>query len=361
MHVRKSRWTSEPAGPTNMPQSQGLQIVLAARPQGAVKLSDFRLQETSIPTPGVGEVLLKVLYLSLDPYMRGRMDDRKSYADPARVGDVMPGESVCTVVTSNHTNYAAGDFVAAYTGWQTHFLSKGERLRKLDPGLAPVSTALGVLGMPGFTAYSGLKLIGRPAKGETVVVAAAGGAVGSLVGQLARIYGARAVGIAGGPQKCAFVKEELGFDAAVDHRAPDFPALLAAACPAGVDVYFENVGGAIWQAILPLLNRFARVPVSGLIAHYDRSTSSSSGDHLPRTMREIIVKRLTLQGFLNFDFAEAHFGEFLREVSKWIAEGRVRYREDIVEGLENAPKAFIGMLNGKNFGKALVHIANRDE
>jgi NADPH-dependent curcumin reductase len=336
---------------------RALQIVLAARPQGAVKLSDFRLQEASMPTPSAGEILLEVVYLSLDPYMRGRMDDRKSYADPARVGDVMPGQSVCTVVASNHPNYAAGEFVVAYTGWQTHFLSKGERLRKLDPKAAPVSTAVGVLGMPGFTAYSGLKLIGKPAEGETVVVASAAGAVGSLVGQLARIYGARAVGIAGGPQKCAFVKEELGFDAAVDHHAPDFPALLATACPAGVDVYFENVGGAIWQAILPLLNRFARVPVSGLIAHYDGNGSSSSGDHLPSTMRQILTKRLTVQGFINSDFAEAHFGEFLGDVSRWIAEGRVRYREDIVEGLENAPKAFIGMLHGKNFGKALVHVA----
>jgi NADPH-dependent curcumin reductase len=336
---------------------RALQIVLAARPQGAVKLSDFRLQEASMPTPSAGEILLEVVYLSLDPYMRGRMDDRKSYADPARVGDVMPGQSVCTVVASNHPNYAAGEFVVAYTGWQTHFLSKGERLRKLDPKAAPVSTAVGVLGMPGFTAYSGLKLIGKPAEGETVVVASAAGAVGSLVGQLARIYGARAVGIAGGPQKCAFVKEELGFDAAVDHHTPDFPALLAAACPAGVDVYFENVGGAIWQAILPLLNRFARVPVSGLIAHYDGNGSSSSGDHLPSTMRQILVKRLTVQGFINSDFAEAHFGEFLGDVSRWIAEGRVRYREDIVEGLENAPKAFIGMLHGKNFGKALVQVS----
>jgi NADPH-dependent curcumin reductase len=338
-----------------------LQIVLAARPQGAVKLSDFRLQEASMPTPSVGEILLEVLYLSLDPYMRGRMDDRKSYADPARVGDVMPGQSVCKVITSNHPNYAAGEFVVAFTGWQTHFLSKGERLRKLDPKAAPISTAIGVLGMPGFTAYSGLKLIGKPARGETVVVAAAAGAVGSLVGQLAQIYGAKAVGIAGGPQKCAFVKEELGFDAAVDHHAPDFPTLLAAACPAGVDVYFENVGGAIWQAILPLLNQFARVPISGVIAHYDGSGSSSGGDHLPGTMRQIVAKRLVLQGFINSDFAEAHFGEFLGDVSRWVAEGRVRYREDIVEGLENAPKAFIGMLSGKNFGKALVHVANLDD
>jgi NADPH-dependent curcumin reductase len=337
-----------------------LQIVLAARPRGAVKLSDFRLQEASMPTPGAGEILLEVIYLSLDPYMRGRMDDRKSYSDPAKVGEVMPAQSVCRVVASHHPDYAAGEFLVAFTGWQTHFLSKGERLRKLDPSTVSLSTAIGVLGMPGFTAYSGLKLIGKPAVGETVVVAAAAGAVGSLVGQLARIYGARAVGIAGGPKKCAFVKEGLGFDAAVDHHAPDFPALLAAACPAGVDVYFENAGGAIWQAILPLLNRFARVPVSGLIAHYD-GHESSGADHLPGTMRQVIAKRLTLQGFINSDFAEAHFGEFIEDVSRWIAEGRVRYREDIVEGLENAPEAFIGMLNGRNFGKALVHVTKLDD
>ena len=223
------------------------QIVLAARPHGKPKVTDFRLEETPIPTPGSGQVLLRVQYLSLDPYMRGRMDDRKSYAAPSPLGDVMPGESVATVVASRHTGYSEGDIVLAHTGWRTHALSDRADLRKLDPAVAPVTTGLGVMGMPGFTAYGGLRAIGKPKPGETVVVAAASGPVGSLVGQLAKIAGARAVGIAGGPEKCAYVKHELGFDAAVDHKGADFTAKLAAACPDGIDVYFENVGGAIWQ------------------------------------------------------------------------------------------------------------------
>src|SRR6266545_4504973 len=229
------------------------QVVLAARPQGRPKQSDFRLEETAVPTPGAGQVLLRVQYLSLDPYMRGRMDDRKSYATPLPLGGVMQGESVATVITSKNPAYSQGDIVLARTGWRTHALSDRADLRKLDPAVAPVTTGLGVLGMPGFTAYGGLRVIGSPAPGETVVVAAASGPVGSLVGQLAKIGGARAVGIAGGPEKCAYVKDELRFDAAIDHRDSDFADKLAAACPDGIDVYFENVGGAIWQAVLPLL------------------------------------------------------------------------------------------------------------
>src|SRR2546423_2787316 len=260
------------------------QIVLAARPQGEPRLTDFRLEETAVPTPGPGQVLLQVQYLSLDPYMRGRMDDRKSYAPPTPLGGVMPGESVATVVASHHPGYSAGDIVLAHTGWRTHALSDRADLRKLDPAVAPVTTGLGVLGMPGFTAYGGLRVIGRPQPGETVVVAAASGPVGSLVGQLAQLAGARAVGIAGGPQKCAFVKDELRFDAAVDHRAADFPARLAAACPHGIDVYFENVGGAIWEAVLPLVNDFARVPVSGLIALLNGGPPGDGTDPLPVTL-----------------------------------------------------------------------------
>src|SRR5215831_13151084 len=245
------------------------QIVLAARPQGKPELTDFRLEETAIPTPASGQLLLGVQYLSLDPYMRGRMDDRKSYAKPLQLGEVMTGETVAQVLTSNHPAYAEGDIVLAPTGWRTHALSDGTGLRKLDPAVAPVTTGLGVLGMPGFTAYAGLRLIGKPQPRETVVVAAASGPVGSLVGQLAKLTGARAVGIAGGSQKCAFVKDELRFDAAIDHRDAAFAAKLTAACLDGIDVYFENVGGAIWQAVLPLLNTFARAPVSGLIAQYN--------------------------------------------------------------------------------------------
>ena len=246
--------------------TRGRQIVLAARPKGKPELTDFRLEETAVPAPGSGQLLLEVQYLSLDPYMRGRMTAGKSYATPLEIGEVMTGESVAQVLVSNNSSYGKGDVVLARTGWRTHALSDGMGLRKLDPTAAPVTTGLGVLGMPGFTAYGGLRAIGKPQPGETVVVAAASGPVGSLVGQLAQLAGARAVGIAGGPQKCAFVKDELRFDAAVDHRAADLPARLAAACPQGIDVYFENVGGAIWDAVLPLLNDFARVPVSGLIA-----------------------------------------------------------------------------------------------
>ncbi len=331
------------------------QIVLAARPKGKPQLTDFRLEKTAIPTPAVGQLLLGVQYLSLDPYMRGRMDDRKSYAKPLQLGDVMTGETVAQILTSTHPAYAKGDIVLAPTGWRTHALSDGTGLRKLDPAFAPVTTSLGVLGMPGFTAYGGLRLIGKPQPGESVVVAAASGPVGSLVGQLAKLAGARAVGIAGGPEKCAYVKDELCFDAAIDHRDSDFAAKLSAACPDGIDVYFENVGGVIWQAVLPLLNKFARVPVSGLIAQYNGVGKGDGTDRLPATMREILSKSLTMHGFMNYEFAE-YYPEFLREVGAGIADGRIRYREDIVEGLERAPEAFIGMLEGHNFGKLIVRV-----
>ena len=341
-----------------MTEAKARQIVLAARPRGRPKPSDFRLEETAIPTPSAGQVLLRVQYLSLDPYMRGRMDDRKSYAKPVPLGGVMEGESVATVIASQHPGYSEGDIVLARTGWRSHALSDRADLRKLDPAVAPVTTGLGVLGMPGFTAYGGLRVIGNPKPGETVVVAAASGPVGSLVGQLAKMWGAKAVGIAGGTEKCAYVKDELRFDAAIDHRAADFPAQLAAACPNGIDVYFENVGGAIWQAVLPLLNKFARVPVSGLIAQYNGVGKGDGTDRLPATMREILSNRLTVRGFINYDFAEQHYAQFLREVGAGLADGRIRYREDFVDGLENAPEAFIGMLEGRNFGKLIVRVGS---
>jgi NADPH-dependent curcumin reductase len=331
------------------------QIFLAARPSGQVKLSDFALREIPLPTPSEGKLLLRGCFLSLDPYMRGRMDDLASYAKPLSVGDVMPGETVCVVEVSRHPDYKPGDVVLAPSGWQTKFACGGTGLRKVDTQVAPMSAYLGVLGMPGFTAYAGLRVIGKPIKGDTVVVSAAAGAVGSLAGQLAKIAGARAVGIAGGPNKCTLVKEELGFDIAVDYKATGFPEALAMACPDGVDVYFENVGGVVWQAVLPLLNQFARVPVSGIIAHYDRGYSSGD-DLLSETMRQVIAKRLTLRGFINYDFAAEYFADFVRDVSAWLKEGRIHYREHIVDGLENAPKAFIGMLNGENLGKALVRL-----
>ena len=344
-----------------MTASVARQIVLAARPNGKPKLTDFRLEETEIPTPAVGQLLLEVQYLSLDPYMRGRMDDRKSYATPLQLGDAMAGEAIAKVLVSNHSGYAEGDIVLAPTGWRTHALSDGAdlhggTLRKLAPAAA-VTAGLGVLGMPGFTAYCGMRAIGKPQPGETVVVAAASGPVGSLVGQLAKLAGARAVGIAGGPEKCAFVRDELRFDAAIDHHAADFPAQLAAACPNGIDVYFENVGGAIWQAVLPLLNKYARVPVSGLIAQYNGTSGGDGTDRLPATMREVLSKSLTVRAFINYDFAAQYYADFLRDVGAGIADGSIRYREDIVDGLENAPEAFIGMLDGRNFGKLIVRVA----
>ena len=294
----------DPVTPEN-----GLQIVLAARPQGKVTPDDFRLEHFSPPEPGAGEFLIKVDYLSLDPYMRGRMDDRKSYAEPAKIGDVMPGESIGTIIASNHPGFSQGEVVLAHTGWRTHAISRGEGVRRIDRGPLPVTTRLGVLGMPGFSAYVGMRAIGKPKKGETVVVAAACGPVGSFAGQLARIDGARAVGIAGGPTKCAYLKDELHFDAAVDHRTPDFRDTLAAACPDGIDVYFENVGGAVWQAVLPLLNRFARVPVCGLIAQYDGGAETETAGQLATTMRQILTQRLLVRGFINYDFAEEYPAE----------------------------------------------------
>src|SRR5579862_2227048 len=331
-----------------MSESTVRQIILASRPKGLPAPENFRLELAAMPAMPPGGLLLRVLYLSLDPYMRGRMDDRKSYAKPVGIGEVMPGESVCEVIASDRPGYNVGDIVLARTGWRTHAASDGAALRKLDPKLAPITTGLGVLGMPGFTAYAGLYVIGKPKAGETVVVAAASGPVGSLVGQLAKMAGAKAVGIAGGSEKCRYVAEELRFDAAVDHRTPDFAEKLAAACPKGIDVYFENVGGAVWQAVLPLLNGFARVPVCGLIAQYSAAGQAAGPNLLPATMRDVLTKSLTLRGFINYEFAAEHYPDFLRTVSAGIAEGRIRYREDVTDELENAPATFIGMLEGRN-------------
>lgn len=330
-------------------------IVLAARPTGRPKPSDFRVEQAALPAPGAGELLLQILYLSLDPYMRGRMNAGRSYAKPVDIDAVMEGGTVARVVRSRHPDYKEGDVVLSHSGWQSFAVSDGTGLRKLDPAAAPVTTALGVMGMPGFTAYAGLLTIGRPKPGETVVVAAASGAVGSVVGQLARIKGARAVGIAGGAEKCSFVKEELGFDAVVDHRAADFPEQLKAACPDGIGVYFENVGGHVWDAVFPLLNEFARIPVCGLIAQYN-SIDDTRPDRLPTVMREVLSRSLTIRGFIQREFVEQR-PAFYRDMAEWISAGLVRYREDIVEGLENAPQALIGLLEGRNFGKLIVRVS----
>lgn len=330
-------------------------VVLAARPQGQPKPSDFRIETVDIAQPGEGELLLQILYLSLDPYMRGRMNATKSYAKPVDVDGVMEGGTVARVVISRHPEFGEGDIVLSHSGWQSFALSDGVGLRKLDPAAAPITTALGVLGMPGFTAYAGLLTIGQPKPGETVVVAAASGAVGSAVGQIARIKGARAVGIAGGADKCAFVRDELGFDAVVDHRADDFAEQLKAACPDGIDIYFENVGGPVWDAVFPLLNEFARVPVCGLIAQYNVIADAGT-DRLPTLMQQVLHRSLMIRGFIQREFV-AQRPAFYRDMADWIASRQVRYREDIVDGLENAPQAFLGLLEGRNFGKLIVRVA----
>ena len=335
-----------------MPKAK--RIVLASRPVGEPKPSDFRIEEIPVPAPGPGQVLLRTIWLSLDPYMRGRISDAASYAQPVPIGGVIEAGTVCEVIASNNPAFAKGDIVLARAGWQTHALSDGKGLAKIDPKLAPISTAVGVLGMPGMTAYTGLLDIGRPQPGETVVVAAASGAVGSAVGQIARIKGARAVGIAGGKDKCEFVKNELGFDHCVDHRDPDLAARLKDACPKGIDVYFENVGGAVFDAVFPLLNPFARVPVCGLIAHYN-DTEAKPPKWAASLMRAILTKRLTFRGFIVSDFV-ARQADFLRDMSQWVREGKVKYREFVTEGLDTAPAAFMGLLKGANFGKQLVRV-----
>ena len=328
----------------------GKRVLLAARPVGEPKDSDFRIEEMPVPTPGAGEMLLRTLYLSLDPYMRGRMSDAPSYATPVAIGQVMEGRTVSEVLSSNLEGFAAGDIVFAPSGWQTHAISDGKGVRKIDPALAPVSAALGVLGMPGMTAYTGLLDIGRPQPGETVVVSAASGAVGSVVGQIARIKGARAVGIAGGPDKCRYVVEELGFDACVNYKTGDFVQALQDACPNGADVYFENVGGKVFAAVLRLINRGARIPLCGMISEYN-ATADPGGPNL----RPLLVQRAMIKGFIVSDHFD-RFPAFLKEVTPLVRDGLIKYREDIVDGLEAAPSALIGLFEGKNFGKMMVRV-----
>ncbi|MEW6024614.1 MAG: NADP-dependent oxidoreductase [Pseudomonadota bacterium] len=343
-----------------MPQTNAMNraLVLQQRPHGAPDADTFRMTESPVPQPQEGQVLLRTLYLSLDPYMRGRISAAKSYAASVEIGAVMVGGTVSRVEASRHPDFAAGQLVLGYSGWQDYALSDGTGLNKLDDDPRLASRALGVLGMPGFTAYMGLLDIGQPQPGETVVVAAASGAVGSLVGQIAKVKGARAVGIAGGADKCRYVVDELGFDACIDHRAPDFAAQLAAACPDGIDVYFENVGGAVFDAVLPLLNTKARIPVCGLIADYNATGLPDGPDRIGLLARTILTKRIRMQGFIIFDDYGARYGEFHGQMRSWLQDGKIKFREDIVEGLENAPQAFIGLLEGKNFGKLIIHVAD---
>lgn len=332
-------------------------VLLAARPEGEPTPDHFDVVTEPVPEPGDGQVLLRTVYLSLDPYMRGRMSAAKSYAEPVEVGDVMVGGTVSEVVSSAADGLATGDVVLSYSGWQTHDVTSARAVRKLDPAAAPISTAVGVLGMPGFTAYAGLRQIGRPQPGETVVVAAATGPVGSAVGQIAKVMGCRAVGVAGGADKCALLRDEFGFDAAVDHRAPDFAGRLRDAVPDGVDVYFENVGGHVAEAVFPLLNEFARIPVCGLVAHYNDAEPPAGPDRLPSFYRGVLTKSLTVRGFIQREFVREHHADFLEDMSAWVRDGRVRYREDVVDGLEAAPEAFVAMLRGANLGKTLVRVS----
>ena len=340
-----------------MSQQINRQVVLASRPNGKPQANNFTIVEAPIPTPEDGQVLSRTIYLSLDPYMRGRMNGSKSYADPVEIDEVMSGGTVGQVIDSKNSGFSAGDFVFGYGGWQEFWLQDGKKLKKVDPQLAPISTATGVLGMPGVTAYTGLLNIGQPKKGETVVVAAASGAVGSVVGQIARIKGTRVVGIAGTPEKCEFVTEELGFDACVNHSLHDFDENLKSACPEGIDVYFENVGGKVFEKVLPLLNNFSRIPVCGIISSYNATQLPAGPNLTPLLMRNILVKRLTFRGFIVWDF-DSQEEEALTQLSNWIKEGKIRYREDIVDGLENAPEAFMGLLEGKNFGKLVVRVSD---
>ncbi|EKO3686920.1 NADP-dependent oxidoreductase [Vibrio metschnikovii] len=339
-----------------MTQTINRQIVLASRPHGAPTDSNFRLQHVAKPTPAQGEVLLRTIYLSLDPYMRGRMSDAKSYAEPVAIDDVMVGGTVCQVETSHHPDFTVGEWVLAYTGWQDYAISNGEGILKLGRDPITPSYALGVMGMPGFTAYMGLLDIGQPKAGETLVVAAATGPVGATVGQIGKIKGCRVVGIAGGEEKCRYAKQVVGFDECLDHKADDFAQQLAQACPQGIDVYYENVGGKVFDAVLPLLNTSARVPVCGLVSQYNATALPTGPDRLPLLMGTLLTKRIRMQGFIIFDDYGDRYSEFAREMSQWLSQGKIHYREQIISGLDNAPQTFIGLLEGKNFGKVVIEV-----
>ena len=319
-------------------------------------LATLRLETTSIPTPGPGQMLLRTDFLSLDPYMRGRMSDAPSYAAPVAVDAVMEGGTVAQVVASHLAGFSVGDRVLCFNGWQDYALSDGTGVTLLDAGMTHPSWALGILGMPGFTAWAGLTQIGMPKPGETVCVAAATGPVGATVGQIAKLMGCNVVGIAGGPEKCAYAVGSLGFDACLDHKSADFGSKLKEAAPKGIDVYFENVGGAVFDAVLPVLNTGARVPVCGLISQYNATALPPGPDRLSMLMGQILRKRLTMRGFIIFQDFGHLYPEFAKAMGNWLGAGKMHYVEDMIEGLEAAPQAFIGLLRGENFGKRVIHV-----
>jgi NADPH-dependent curcumin reductase CurA len=330
------------------------QVLLASRPDGAPTLESFRIHDAPMPEAGAGELLVRSLYLSLDPYMRGRMSDRASYADPVPIDGVMGGGSVGQVIAGSAPDIAIGDYVLGHGGWQEFFTAKPSHLRRLDPDMAPLSTALGVLGMPGMTAYCGLLQIGKPKAGDTLVVAAASGPVGGTVGQIGQIMDCRVVGLAGSDEKCAYVTSELGFDECLNHRRPDLKSALAAACPAGIDVYFENVGGPTGDAAMRNLAFKARVVVCGVIAEYNMTEPYLAPSHL----RAILINRVRVEGFLVTDWLD-RWPEGRARMAAWLKAGQITFKEDITEGLAAAPGVLIGLLEGKNFGKALVKVAER--
>ena len=336
-------------------------ILLASRPHGAPTPENFKLVEQALPTLEQGQVLLRTVYLSLDPYMRGRMSDSPSYAEPVAVGEVMLGATVSRVVASKNKKFVEGDWVLAMSGWQDYALSDGSDLMPLGDAPNNPSYALGILGMPGFTAYMGLLDIGRPQAGETLVVAAATGPVGSTVGQIAKLKGCRVVGVAGGAEKCRYAVEKQGFDACIDHHAEDFVEQLQQACPQGIDIYYENVGGKVFDAVLPLLNTKARIPVCGLIANYNATALQPGPDRLALLMSTILIKRLTLRGFIIFDDYGPRYPEFNAQMQKWLANQQISYREDRVQGLSNAAQAFIGLLQGSNFGKLVIQVGLEEQ
>ncbi len=330
--------------------------VLARRPQGEPAATDFRFEEVPVPVPAAGQVLLRTRYLSLDPYMRGRMNDAPSYVPPVALDAPMSGQTVSEVEASNNPAFRVGELVVGNAGWQDFDVSDGRDLVRIDPALERPSYALGVLGMPGLTAYVGLLDVGQPRPGETVVVAAATGAVGSVVGQIARLKGCRVVGVAGGADKCDYAVRNLGFDACVDHRGGELRERLAAACPKGIDVYFENVGGEVLYALVPLLNVGARIPLCGLIAWYNLEKAPTGIDRTPALLSTVLRWRVRIQGFIVLDHYQ-RFPAFYQDMSGWLREGRVRYREDVIEGLEQAPRGLIGLLKGENFGKLVVRVS----
>ena len=339
--------------------STNKRVLFSKRPLGEPDDDCFRIDEVATPDLGPNEILIKTCWLSLDPYMRGRMNDMKSYTEPMQIGDVMTGESTGIVEESNSDKWQVGDRVAAHMGWQTYIVAKDDdaRLMKVDLDNGTLSAHLGVVGMPGRTAYFGLTEVGKPKVGETLVVAAASGAVGSAVGQIAKILGLRSIGIAGGSEKCRYVKEELQFDDCLDYKSGNFAEKLGLACPDGVDIYFENVGGEVTKTVAPLLNEGARVPICGYISNYNDEdiTKAETPFHILKQLKTVPEHRF----FVVYEWQD-RYEEATRQLGQWTKDGLLKYRESIGEGLENAPELFRGLLKGKNFGKQLVKVAEEE-